>query len=115
LRISDLTGERVDPFQATDAKAIVFIFVSTDCPISNRYAPEVRRLNRDFEAKGVRFWLVYPNRDESPAAIRKHTTEYELPLKVLRDPIAPGQAMVHVTPEAPVFCLIVADLSWKDR
>ena len=105
LRISDLNGERVDPFQAIDAKAIVFIFVSTDCPISNRYAPEVRRLNSDFATKGVKFWLVYPNRDESLAAIRKHTTEYEFPLKVLRDPdhLLVRKAMVHVTPEAAVF------------
>jgi hypothetical protein len=105
LRISDLTGQRIDPFQAIDAKAIVFIFVSTDCPISNRYAPEVRRLNSIFETKGVKFWLVYPNRDESPVAIRKHTTEYEIPVKVLRDSdhLLVRKAMVHVTPEAAVF------------
>ncbi|MEO8426186.1 MAG: redoxin domain-containing protein [Verrucomicrobiota bacterium] len=105
LRISDLTGQQVDPFQAIDAKAIVFIFVSTDCPISNRYAPEVRRLHSEFETKGIKFWLVYPNRDESPAAIRKHTTEYDFSLKVLRDPdhLLVTKAMVHVTPEAAVF------------
>src|SRR5262245_62043492 len=41
----DLEGHRIHPFQADDAKAIVFLFVNADCPISNRYAPEVRRLH----------------------------------------------------------------------
>jgi hypothetical protein len=104
-RISDLNGERVDPFQAIDAKAIVFIFVSTDCPISNRYAPEVQRLDASFGSKGVKFWLVYPNRDESVAAIRKHTREYRYSLGVLRDPkhLLVKRALVQVTPEAAVF------------
>ena len=44
LTVFDLAGHVLDPFDATDAKAIVFIFISADCPISNRYAPEIRRV-----------------------------------------------------------------------
>src|SRR5436190_5313008 len=43
LSVFDLSGHPVDPFAAPGAKATVFIFISTDCPISNRYAPEIRR------------------------------------------------------------------------
>ena len=39
----------------------VLIFVSTDCPVSNRYAPEITRLLEEFSPRGVRFQLVYPN------------------------------------------------------
>src|SRR6059036_2809341 len=69
LQLLDLAGQTVDPFRASDAKAIVFVFVSNDCPISNRYAPEVRRLYEKFAPKGVMFWLVHPNTDETAEAI----------------------------------------------
>ena len=103
--VLDLAGHVLDPFDATDAKAIVFIFISPDCPISNRYAPEIRRVEEKFARSGVRFWLVYADADTSPDAIRKHLKDYHLPQQVLRDP---RQTMVRlaqarVTPEGAVF------------
>src|SRR4029453_7812840 len=65
LRLPDLDGRQVEPLRVKDAKAIVFIFLRTDCPISNRYAPEVRRLHDKFAKIGVKFWLVYPDPGES--------------------------------------------------
>jgi len=77
LRVVDLENRLVDPFQAAaDAKAIVFVFTSVDCPISNRYAPAIRRLYDTFGPKGVRFSLIYPNPTESPEAIRNHLKAY---------------------------------------
>ena len=88
------------------AKAIVFIFTSTDCPISNRYAPEVRRIVTAFAANGVVFRLVYPNPAEEPAAIHEHMSAfgYGGAIDALRDP---RHALVKhvgatVTPEAVV-------------
>ena len=105
LRLLDLTGQPVDPFKATQAKAIVFLFTRTDCPISNRYAPEVRRLHEKFAASGVAFWLVYPDPDESVEMIGQHIKDYEYHLSVLRDPYHTLVKMtgVRVTPEAAVF------------
>ena len=57
----------------------VLIFVSTDCPISNRYAPEIKRLHDEFASRGVRFRLVYPNPLDNDAAISKHLEEYGYP------------------------------------
>ena len=103
----DLTGRQVEPFQAPDAKAIVFLFVRTDCPISNRYAPELRRLHEKFAARGVTFRLVYPDPDASVEAIRKHVKEFDYRLDVLRDPqhALVKMAGVRVTPEAAVFVM----------
>jgi hypothetical protein len=105
LTVFDLAGHALDPLDATDAKAIVFIFISTDCPISNRYAPEIRRVEEEFTRSGVRFWLVYADADTSSDAIRKHIKEYRLPQQALRDPrhtlVRLGQA--RVTPEGAVF------------
>ena len=87
--IQTLGGARVDALQPpAGARAIVYIFTSTDCPISNRYAPEVRRLSERFAKDGVRFRLVYPGRGDSEAAIRAHVAAFSYAdvTEALRDP-----------------------------
>ena len=105
LHLLDLAGQEIDPFASSDAKWLVFIFVSVDCPISNRYAPEIRRLHTKFGDKGVKFWLVYPNADESSEDIAKHIKEYQYECGILRDPKhrLVKAAKVRVTPEAALF------------
>ncbi len=105
LSLLDLQGRQVDPLKQTDAKATVFLFTRTDCPISNRYAPEVLRLHAKFKSDNVRFWLVYPDPDESVKAIREHVKEYGYSFSVLRDPHhrLVKKTQVKVTPEAAVF------------
>jgi phosphoserine phosphatase len=104
-RLLDLSGRPVAPLRADRSKATVFLFTRTDCPISNRYAPEVRRLTEKFAASGVTFWLVYADPDESAAAIRRHLKAYGYRAGVLRDPHHDLVRLtgVRVTPEAAVF------------
>ncbi len=64
----------------------VLIFVSTDCPVSNRYAPEITRLYEQFAPQGVRFRLVYPNRLDTPAAIEATSARTRFPAIAERDP-----------------------------
>ena len=101
----DLDGHAVDPFAAAEAKAIVFVFLSTDCPISNRYAPEIRRVEENATRSGIKFWLVYADADATPESIRKHISDYRLPQHALRDPrhALVRLAQARVTPEAAVF------------
>ncbi len=99
-----LTGKPLDPF-AGAAHARVLLFVRTDCPITNRYAPELRRIALEFAHRGVDFWLVYPDPAETSGAIEAQIAEYKLPGKALRDPhhklVARSQATV--SPQAAVF------------
>jgi AhpC/TSA family len=106
VRLADLDNHLVDPFLAAeDSKAIVFLFASVDCPISNRYAPVVQRLYQTFSPQGVTFWLIYPNPAETPAAIREHVKAFNYPVHALRDPKHELVKMtkVLVTPEVAVF------------
>ena len=86
-------------------RATVLLFISVECPVSNRYAPEIQRLYKTFGPRGVRFWLVYPNPRETPAIIAKHLKDYGYPDIVLRDRNNPLLKSVKptVTPEAAVF------------
>jgi hypothetical protein len=84
---------------------VALIFVRTDCPIANRYAPTIRALVKEHEPRGVRFVLVYPDADATPEAIAAHRREYDLPVEALRDPNHEwvARAGVRVTPEVAVF------------
>jgi hypothetical protein len=94
----------VNPLTASRAKAVTLIFVRTDCPISNHYAPEIERLYKKFRPAGVGFWLVYPEAGTSSAEMQRHDREYGLSLPVLRDPEhrLVRTVGVQVTPEAAV-------------
>ena len=105
--VQSLSGAPLDALQApAGTKAIVFLFTSTDCPISNRYAPEVRRIAEAFGSKGVAFRLVYPNPSEDARAIREHMAaySYEGVVEAVRDPklALVKFAGATVTPEAVV-------------
>jgi hypothetical protein len=104
IELRDLNGGLVRPMANTNFVAQVFIFISNDCPISNRCAPEIRRLFEDYRHKGVSFWLVHPLTDETPEAIRQHAKDYDLPEMILRDThrSLTQWTGVRVTPEAAV-------------
>lgn len=104
-RLLDLDGGATDPFRSPKAKLIAFIFVRTDCPVCNAYAPEIHRLQAQFTARGVAFKLVYPDGDESPATIRRHLRDFDFGCAAWRDPTHAfaKQSRVSVTPEAAVY------------
>jgi thiol-disulfide isomerase/thioredoxin len=99
-----LDGSPANPFLATRGKPLVLIFVRTDCPISNRYAPLIQQVSSQYGEK-VGFWLVYPGEAATAEKIRQHQQAYGYQLPALRDPqhVLVAQAQVRVTPEAAVF------------
>ena len=105
LALIDLDGRPADPLETPGARVTVFVFTRTDCPVSNRYAPELTRLHARFARAGVAFWLVYADPTETVEGMRRHVAEYRYPFGALRDPqhtlVARTQA--RVTPEAAVF------------
>jgi len=100
----DLSGRVVDPVERASGKVSVLVFVRTDCPISNRYAPTIRALTKKYTDKAV-FYLVYPDATETPKNIEAHVREYGYANTALRDPhhalVKLGE--VQITPEAAVF------------
>src|SRR5438105_3621947 len=61
----DVSGHTFDLTQVAASKATVFVFTSTQCPISNIYTPRINALVKDFTARGVRFFLVDSNREDT--------------------------------------------------
>jgi hypothetical protein len=100
----DLDGHTVNPLAADSSRVVVLVFVRRDCPVSSRYAPVIQQISKRY-SDGASFWLVYPDKSESPQTIRKYLQDYGYRLPALRDP---GHALVNlghvqITPEVAVF------------
>lgn len=100
----DLAGKPLDPLKPGNGKAVVLIFVRTDCPVANRYAPVIQKLSDEY-AQRAQFWLVYPDKTEDAEVIRQHDRQYGYKIPALCDPqhalVKLSQA--RITPEAAVF------------
>jgi len=95
------TGE-LPPFNES---VLVLLFVRTDCPVSNRYAPEIQRIEQRFRKQGVAFRLIYPEAGVTEESIERHRREYGYTITGVADPkhLYVARARVHVTPEAALF------------
>src|SRR5579871_3691018 len=84
--LADTSGKSHISADLRQFKATVFLFVATDCPNSNTYAPIVAKLYRDYSPRGVAFYNVYSDPSETADTVRKHDTEYRVPFPALLDP-----------------------------
>jgi hypothetical protein len=101
----NMNGEPVSRLAAPGTEAIILFFVASDCPISNRYIPEIQRIEEKFAARHVTFWFVYPNVGETVEAVRQHEAAYGAEKNILLDPHHQLVALTHatVTPESAVL------------
>lgn len=101
----DLHGKPVSLSQTGEHLVTVLIFVRTDCPITNRYAPTLQKLAADYAGK-AKFWLIYPDNSESTVQIEHYLRDYQYKgFAIARDP---QHALVklsraQIMPEAAVF------------
>ena len=91
--------------QAPAKTASVLVFVTTDCPVSNRYIPEIKRLAEKYASRGVSFSLVFPVPADTPELIDKHREKFEYKLQVIRDAkfAMMKAAGATITPQAVVY------------
>jgi hypothetical protein len=101
----DLGGRPITQLAPPGTRALVLFFAASDCPISNRYVPEIQRLTKQFEPLGVRVWFVYPNPSDNAKTVRAHDAEFAIDANTALDTNQSLVQMAHVTvtPEAAVF------------
>ena len=102
--VRDIDGRERRPFDPAGA-AGVLVFVSSDCPISNGYAPEIQRLCDGFMARGAGCLLVYEDSGITAEGVRSHLREFryhDVPAVIDADRALAARARVTVTPEVAV-------------
>jgi hypothetical protein len=102
--ILDLHGSATELMADSRGKVLVLLFVRTDCPISNRYAPLIQEMSSKYGGTAS-FRLVFPDRKQSREKIKEFLNDYHYLLPAIRDVdhVMTRKALVKVTPEGAVF------------
>jgi peroxiredoxin len=69
-----------------DRKAVVVVFVGTECPIANAYLPRLAELHQEYAPRGVQFLAVNANAQDTPERMTAHDRQNPLPFPLLKDP-----------------------------
>lgn len=101
---------------APDDAVTVLFFLSSDCPVANKYAPEIRRISARFGKENVLFLRVYGDGYHDLEDVQKHTEEYDYTIPAILDD---AQEIVvrsgaRVTPEAVVL-KADGDIAYRGR
>jgi thiol-disulfide isomerase/thioredoxin len=105
LSLPDTAGRIHTPADWAGKRAVVLLFVSTDCPLSNRYVPEMNRIASAYAPRGVAFYAVQGDATVPLDQVRAHVKEFGYAFPYLIDPeeaLATYTGAV-ATPEAAVL------------
>lgn len=86
------------------AALTVYVFLNTECPVSQQYTRRLGDIYRQYAPSNVQFVALFPFRTDSPQLIRQFRSTYKLPFIGRPDEGArlARQFGVKVTPEVVV-------------
>ena len=115
--VHDVDGRSLSLLTPARGKAELLFFINSECPISNRYAPEITRICNDYRAKGVGCVLVYPDPTITSAAVNKHRQEFSVapgaPAVIDHNFALTAAVNATVTPEAAIYT--ASGLAYRGR
>ena len=75
LALKDVEGHVRTPLRGTGKQPSVSFFITHDCPVANKFAPEIHRITTDFRGK-AQFTLVYVDPDLTAKIIATHRKDF---------------------------------------
>ena len=105
FQFTDTAGRAHTSAEWAGKHAIVLLFVSTDCPLSNNYVPEFNRIQQRYEPRGIGFYAVQGDSTVAAEEVRKHVKAFGYTFPYLFDPQESLASFTGatVTPEAAVL------------
>ena len=105
FKLRDSTGTEQTRRSCWGAKGTVLVFLGTECPVSNGYAPELARIAKEIAPRGILVVGVHGDPDVTQSTAAAHAREYGLTFPVLLDPEQQLAAATGVTtmPEVAVL------------
>jgi peroxiredoxin len=100
--LKDTAGKARSLTDYKDKKAIVVVFVGTECPLANLYVVTLAEMHQKYSGKGVAFLAINSNDQDSFADVVAHAKERPVPFPVLKDEghVADDATGARRTPEA---------------
>ena len=99
--LPDYNGKSHTLSEYTSSKAIVLMFISTQCPVSNGYNERMEQLQKEYGAKGITFLGINSNKAESMDDVKAHAKEHGFTFTILKDSknVIADKLQASVTPE----------------
>jgi peroxiredoxin len=99
--LKDYTGKTHELTDYKESKAIVLMFIATQCPVSNNYNKRMAKISQEYEKKNIAFIGINSNKQESVEEIAQHSKDNGFGFPVLKDPnnIIADEFKAQVTPE----------------
>ena len=83
--LPDVAGKSWTLPNSSDTKAVVVLFLGTECPVNNAYMPRLSDLHDAYVDSGVQFVAINANQQDTPKRIAEHAKRFAIPFPVLKD------------------------------
>src|SRR5438067_816020 len=83
--LKDTNGREVSLESLKDKKAVVVIFIGTECPINNAYLSPLGKMAKEYASQSVQFLGVNSNCQDDAAHVTQHAKENSISFPVLKD------------------------------
>jgi AhpC/TSA family. len=103
--LEDYNGVKHSLTDYKNSKAIVLMFIATQCPVSNSYNDRMNGLYKDYSDKQVAFVAINSNKGESVEEIKNHAKDKGFRFPILKDwkNVIADRLGATVTPEIYVL------------
>jgi hypothetical protein len=76
IAVNDIDGVAREPLKVDKGHVEALFFVTNDCPVSNYYSHEIRRICDEYASRGVGCALVYTDPTLTDDQVRQHAKDY---------------------------------------
>src|SRR5262249_41898397 len=83
--LTDTSGQLASLGTLKDSKAVVVVFLGTECPISKGYLVPLSQMHKRYASRGVQFLGINSNHQDTLDRIATHAKENSVPFPVLKD------------------------------
>jgi peroxiredoxin len=103
--LTDYNGKEHSLSDYKNSKAIVIMFIATECPVSNAYNSRMEDLFKQYNPKNISFLGINSNKAESVEMIKEHAVENGLTFTILKDKdnVVADEFKASFTPEVYVL------------
>jgi peroxiredoxin len=105
FNLTDYNGKEHSLSDYKNSKAIVIMFIATECPVSNAYNSRMEDLFKQYNPKNISFLGINSNKAESVEMIEEHAVENGLTFTILKDKdnVVADEFEASFTPEVYVL------------
>ena len=85
FRLPDIRQQAVEIGPDTNSQLTVICFLGTECPLAKLYAPRLQSMANEYADRGVRFFGINSNRQDSLDDLQRYAQQHEIAFPIVKD------------------------------